>query len=285
MKSDSFLEVARRLALAASREVLSLLHQPIPQHRKADKSLVTEADLKSDAILREGLAKAFPDHAVLTEESGIVGPRGAEYVWLIDPLDGTKAFAKGIPGFSVMVGLLKNGRPELGVVVDPLESRLYEAARSEGAIQEHGGRRSALKVSARDRIEDMRVVVSTGFPEKAMARLKAVCPGPQLAPINSVGIKVGLVVRGEADIYISHHPVHYWDTCAPQAILEEAGGVFTRLDGSPLVYDLASFTSRSERRVAGSDLSSDFDHRALTLATNGVRHAELVSKLAGLFGD
>jgi 3'(2'), 5'-bisphosphate nucleotidase len=133
----------------------------------------------------------------------------------------------------------------------------------------HAGSRSALNVSALDRIEKMRVVVSTGFPEKAMEKLRAVCPGPQLAPINSVGIKVGLVVRGEADIYISHHPVHYWDTCAPQAILEEAGGVFTRLDGSSLVYDL----------------SSDFDHRALTLATNGVRHAELVSKLAGLFGD
>jgi 3'(2'), 5'-bisphosphate nucleotidase len=275
MKSD-FLVTARDLALKASREVLSLLHQPIPQHRKADKSLVTEADLKSDAILREGLAKAFPDHAVLTEENGIVGPRDAEYVWLIDPLDGTKAFAKGVPGFSVMVALAKRERrgepcvrPVLGIVVDPLESRLYEAVRGAGAFQEHAGSRSALKVSARDRIEKMRVVVSTGFPEKAMEKLRAVCPGPQLAPINSVGIKVGLVVRGEADIYISHHPVHYWDTCAPQAILEEAGGVFTRLDGSSLVYDL----------------SSDFDHRALTLATNGVRHAELVSKLAGLFGD
>ncbi|HSA59220.1 MAG TPA: 3'(2'),5'-bisphosphate nucleotidase CysQ [bacterium] len=265
--SEPFLKTARDLALKASREVLSLLHQPLQQHRKHDNSLVTEADLRSDAILREGLAKAFPDHAVLTEENGIVGSPGAEYVWMIDPLDGTKAFAKALPGFSVMVGLLKNGVPHLGVVADPLQARLYEAVRGAGAFQAHAGNRSALKVSKRAQPKDMRVVVSTGFPEKAMARLKAVCPGPLLAPINSVGIKVGLVVRQEADIYVSHHPVHFWDTCAPQAILEEAGGVFTKLDGSPLVYDLLS----------------DFAHTGLTLATNGTRHAELVVKLAGLF--
>lgn len=267
MKDATFLETARVLARSASREVLSLLHQPIHQERKEDRSLVTAADLKSDAIIREGLAKAFPDHAVLTEENGIVGPRDAEYLWLIDPLDGTKAFAKALPGFSVMIGLLKNGVPHLGVVVDPLQGRLYEAVRGAGAFQEHGGERSALKVSLRDKIEDMRVVVSTGFPEKAEVRLKAVCPGPWMAPINSVGIKVGLVVRQEADVYVSHHPVHYWDTCAPQIILEEAGGVFTKLDGTPLVYDL----------------QSAFAHTGLTLATNGTRHQELVAGLSRIF--
>ncbi len=266
--NDSFLKTARQLALQASREVLSLLHQPIAQRRKEDKSLVTEADLKSDAILREGLAKAFPDHAILTEENGISGSKDAEYVWLIDPLDGTKAFAKGIPGFSVMVGLLKNNAPCLGVVVDPLESRLYEAVKGQGAFQEHAGSRSPLKVSDRKKIDDLRIVVSTGFPEKAMAQLRALCPGPMLGAINSVGIKVGLIVRQEADVYVSHHPVHYWDTCAPQAILEEAGGVFTKLDGSPLVYDMAS----------------KFQHEGLTLATNGQRHSELIRSLSGLFG-
>ena len=265
--NDQFLKIARELALKASREVLSLLHQPIFQKRKEDKSLVTEADLKSDEIIREGLRKAFADHAVLTEENGFDGPQDAEYVWLIDPLDGTKAFAKGIPGFSVMIGLLKKGVPHLGVVVDPLESRLYEAVRGAGAFQEHAGSRSALKVSPRSKIEEMRVVVSTGFPEKAMGRLKVACPGPKLAPINSVGIKVGLVVRQEADVYVSHHPVHYWDTCAPQVILETAGGIFTQLDGSALVYDL----------------NSKFAQEGLTLATNGTRHAEVVSKLSRLF--
>lgn len=262
-----YVKTARELAQKASREVLSLLHQPIHQERKQDKSLVTAADLRSDEILREGLRKAFPDHAILTEENGIDGPRDAEYVWLIDPLDGTKAFAKGIPGFSVMVGLLKKGVPCLGVVIDPLEARLYEAVKGEGAFQEHAGSRGALKVSSREAFDTLQVVVSTGFPEKAAAKLKQTCPGPWLAPINSVGIKVGLVVRQLADVYVSHHPVHYWDTCAPQAILEEAGGMFTKLDGAPLVYDL----------------SAGFAHVGLTLATNGRQHRELVDRLSDLF--
>lgn len=261
------IEVARQLAEKAAHEVLGLLHQPLHQERKKDKSLVTEADLRADEILREGLAKAFPDHAVLTEETGLAGAKDAEYVWLIDPLDGTKAFAKGIPGFSVMVGLLKRGRPELGVVVDPLEERVYVAVKGRGAFHEFKGNRSPLSVSIRDRFDDMRLVVSTGFPEEKMKEIRRTLSGPQLAPINSVGIKAGLIVRQEADIYISHHPVHFWDTCAPQVIVEEAGGVFSKMDGSPLTYDL----------------NSDFSHQGLTLASNGRRHAELVSFLKEIF--
>lgn len=259
MKSDSFLNRAKALALQASGEVLSLLHQPIHQERKQDQSLVTAADLKSDAIIREGLSRSFPDHAVLTEENGIVGPKDAEFVWLIDPLDGTKAFAKGIAGFSVMVGLLKNGRPEMGVVVDPMEERLYEAVRGGGAFETHKGIKRSIHVSRRDRFEEMPLVVSTGFPEEKMKELRRSFSGPLVNPINSVGIKVGLLVRQEADVYISHHSVHYWDTCAPQAILEEAGGVMTELNGMPLRYDL----------------SGDYSHNALTLATNGRRHEDL----------
>ena len=262
------IEVARQLAQAAADEVLKLLHQPIHQERKKDKSLVTEADFRADQIIRDGLMKAFPAHAVLTEETGLSGPEGAEYVWLIDPLDGTKAFAKGIPGFSVMVGLLKSGRPELGVVVDPLEGRVYEAVRGQGATHTEKGVRTRLEVSDRSDWSDLRVVVSTGFPDKNRAELVKTLTGPWLPPINSVGIKAGLVVRREADVYLSHHPVHYWDTCAPQIILEEAGGVFSKRDGSELVYDL----------------TEGFAHKGLPLASNGRKHAEIISLLKRILG-
>ena len=85
--------------------------------------------------------------------------------------------------------------------------------------------------------------------------------------MNSVGIKVGLLVRQTADIYVNHHAVHYWDTVAPQVILEEAGGIFTFSDGRPLAYDL----------------NSQFQHDAPTLASNGQRHSEFVSIIRGLF--
>ncbi len=263
---SELLETASRLAMEAAQVVLDLAKKPILKNRKEDRSWITEADLRSDQILKEGLAKAFPDHSILSEESGLSGNQSSEWVWMVDPLDGTKAYAKGIPGFSVMVGLLKEGKPYLGVVVDPLEGLVYQAVRGEGAFVIKQGKKSRLSVSDRSDFSEMPLVTSPGFPEDILAQIVDRLRLPVINPINSVGIKVGLVVRQVADIYISHHPVHYWDTCAPQVILEEAGGCFTRLDGKPLAY-------------AGS---SDFSHQALTLASNATRHNELASLLSNI---
>lgn len=267
MSTVQFLETARRLALEAAAEVMRLRHEPLEKHRKEDLSLVTTADLNSDRIIRSGLETAFPDHVVLSEETGLGDKRAAEYVWLVDPLDGTKAYAQGIPGFAVMIGLLKNGEPILGVVVDPLEDRLYEAVRGQGAFMVEGMQRLALHVSERHEFKDMPLVVSTGFPAEPLQKIRQTLSGPLLAPINSVGIKVGIVVRQEADIYINHHPVHLWDTCAPQIILEEAGGKLTRLDGAALAYQL----------------TPPFSHQALTLATNAQHHKDIVTYLSDIF--
>jgi 3'(2'), 5'-bisphosphate nucleotidase len=265
-RDSIFLKTARTLAQSAAQEVLKCLHQPISRQCKEDHSLVTDADLRSDQILRKGLLRAFPDHAVLTEESDFSGSVGSQFVWLIDPLDGTKAFARGTAGFCVMAGLLYRGQPYLGVVVDPLEGHLYEAVRGSGSFHEFQGKRSRVHVSSRNQFSEMPVVVSTGFPEKKLKILQQSLTGPMLPPINSVGIKVGLVVRRKADIYLSHHSVHYWDTCAPQIIIEEADGLLTRVDGTPLNYSLEN---------------SSYSHESLILGSNSTRHQEIVS----LFSD
>jgi 3'(2'), 5'-bisphosphate nucleotidase len=114
----------------------------------------------------------------------------------------------------------------------------------------------------------MPLIVSTDFPEKLLVQVREALNGPILPPINSVGIKVGLLVRQLGDIYVNHHSVHYWDTCAPQIILEEAGGAFTQLDGAPLDYSLTDASYR---------------HAARTLASNGTRHSELVQRLEKIF--
>lgn len=266
MSEFDFLAVAKDLAQEAACVVLELQKKPLSQSRKEDKSLVTEADLQSDRIIREGLLKKFPEHGILTEEGGFLGKQGSDWVWVVDPLDGTKAYAKGISGFSVMIGLLKEGSPYLGVVADPIEGRIYEAIKGKGASLIQGMKKTSLYVSERSRFDVMPIATSTGFPEAAKEKLKSTLQGSFCQPINSVGIKVGLLVRQEADIYINHHAVHYWDTCAPQIILEEAGGIFTKMDGSPLGYDL----------------TSDHDHHALTLASNGTRHEEICHLLTSL---
>ena len=264
-----YLSQAIQLARQASTVVLDLLRKPITQSRKADHSIVTEADLRSDEIIRTGLANAFPDHAILTEENGLSGNAESANVWLVDPLDGTKAYAKGIPGFSIMIGLLRNGSPHLGVVLDPLEGFLYYAIRGQGAYLESLGNTVRLYVSERENFETMPLVTSTGFPKEKLLQIVSKFHTPVCDPINSVGIKVGMLVRQVGDIYLNHHSVHFWDTCAPQIILEEAGGLFTDIHGTPLTYSLQGSNS----------------HAALTLASNGKQHGDLVSFLSEVFKE
>ncbi|MBL7684894.1 MAG: hypothetical protein JNK65_02535, partial [Deltaproteobacteria bacterium] len=104
------------------------------------------------------------------------------------------------------------------------------------------------------------------FPEEKLKKLQQHFTGPLLAPINSVGIKVGLLVREQGDIYVNHHGVSYWDTCAPQVILEEAGGAFTGSDGQIITYSF----------------SEPYRHEFCTVASNGVRHDEILKHLKGL---
>lgn len=259
-EARKYLATARDLAQGAAKIILGFVDGPIEKKTKADKTPVTEADLASDRHILSGLQQAFPKHNILTEETGYEAGSGATYTWVVDPLDGTKAFAKGIPGFSVMIGLLREGEPYLGVVADPLEGHLYEAVRGEGCIHTLKGKRQAVHVSSRKDIAQMPVVISTGFPEAKLQKAQEAMKFPLVAPINSVGIKVGLLVRQIGDIYLNHHGVSYWDTCGPQIILEEAGGVMTLLDGSPLVYDI------EKKR----------EHPLPTLATNGTRHQEIL---------
>lgn len=264
-----FLPVARDLALKAGARLNELLHTVLVQTRKKDRSLVTNADHDANDILRTGLRRAFPAHAVISEETGRDWPAGhkgpdPEYVWLIDPLDGTKAFARGESGFSVMLGLLQGGQPVLGVVYDPLEGHLYEAYREGGSFHTFQGARRRVRVSDRAEWRDMPLITSTGFPEPLTKHLQDRMPTPLVKPVNSVGVKVGYMVRGLADIYVNHHPVHYWDTCGPLVILEEAGGRMTLWNREPLSYRL----------------SASLRHPGPTLATNGRRHEEILRVLS-----
>jgi 3'(2'), 5'-bisphosphate nucleotidase len=258
-----FIDVARPLAQAVARRLMELRLTPLHKERKADHSIVTNADREADLLIRMGLRAAFPDHTILTEESTMDGSPSAEFVWVVDPLDGTRAYVKGVLGFSVMIGVLRHGKPYAGVVVDPMEGHVYEAVEGLGCFYTLKDHRERVRVSARREWAQMPVITSTGFPETKAQAVRAVLPGPWVPAVNSVGIKVGFTVRGLADLYINHHGVHYWDTCAPQIILEEAGGMISFYDGSPLRYDL----------------SGAFQHPGPTLASNGTRHAEALALL------
>lgn len=258
-----FLETARAAAYAAGRQVMELLCSPLETSRKADHSLVTNADHAANTIICDALRTAFPDHGILSEETGLEGPAHPEYLWVIDPLDGTRAYANGVSGFSVMVGLLRDGKPQAGVVYDPLAHTLFEAERGAGAYLVGPAHRTPLRVSPRTDWLAMPVITSKGFPQDLRHLLEQKWGVRFLDPINSVGVKVGYVIRRLADLYLNHHAVHLWDTCAPLLILEEAGGRMTQWDGSPITYPI----------------EGTFVHTQPTVATNGTRHDELVSLL------
>jgi fructose-1,6-bisphosphatase/inositol monophosphatase family enzyme len=258
--ASEFLEAARPIALEAGQRVLELRRSPLIKERKADYSIVTNADKEADALIQGGLRKAFPGHTMLTEESGMLGDPGAEYVWVIDPIDGTRAYARGTPGFSVMIGLMKRGKPFAGIVYDPSENVLFEAQTGLGSWVVIDGKSIKAQVSNRREWPELRLITSTDFPPVLTARLKDKLPGVTVPSLNSVGVKIGQLVRQAADLYVNHHAYHYWDSLAPQVILEEAGGVFTYADGRPLLYDL----------------QSDFQHPAPPIASNGQRHSEFV---------
>lgn len=251
-----FESLAQALVLAeeAASEIQRIARAGIEQSRKDDASLVTNADLAADALITGGLRARFPDDGILSEESGGGRAAASGRMWVVDPIDGTKAYAKQIPGFSVMIGMLVEQQPHLGVVLDPVTDAAYLALRGAGSyildLEPRALRRAMLGHDAD--AESFVVTTTPSCPQTTRQALFGTATGGPVAQgtepvgarllpgpvINSVGIKVGVLLRGEAQVYFSHHGLSYWDTVAPIAIAHEAGARASLIDGDELVYDL-----------------------------------------------
>lgn len=262
------LDAAIGLARGAGRLILELARAGIVQSRKSDRTLVTNADHASDRFICDGLLEAFPGDRVLSEERGFLGTATSARVWVVDPIDGTKAYARRREGFCVMIGLLEDDRPTVGVVYDPMERRLMFATAGGGAFVQGDDdpEPTPARVSGRSDPTGMRLVTSASLREHDLDTLLE-RTGLQRGPsVHSAGIKMGIVARGECDVYFSHHGLSTWDTVAPGLVLREAGGELTSLDGAPLTYDLSR--PLAEQR-----------HDDPVLASNGTCHEALL----GLF--
>lgn len=206
--------------------------------RKAGGSPVTEADHASNRVILDGLRQAFPGDAILSEESRDSEARlTAERVWIVDPLDGTKEFLARNGEFAVMIGLAVNAEPVLGVVYRPVGNVLYAAARGEGARIERNGDSTPLRL-APAKMDRLRLVGSRSHPDPLLGRMQEALGITDVRPCGSVGVKCSLIAESECNLYI--HPVPYlkeWDTCAPEALIREAGGSVTDCNGDPLRYN------------------------------------------------
>jgi 3'(2'), 5'-bisphosphate nucleotidase len=273
---ENELKTAIDLARVAGARVLEFYALEIIAEQKlgADNYAepVTIADKTASRIIVEGLTAAFPTHAILSEEEAdVLDTRlAAEKVWIIDPIDGTWGFIKKDGDFCVQIGLTEKGEAVLGVVFMPVHDELFFAVKGAGAFLVKGdGEPEPLRVSDVTDFAKMNLASSRNHRSPKMYRVIEDFGFPREIQRGSVGLKVGLIARREADLYIHLSPrTKFWDSCAPQIILEEAGGRMTDLFGARIRYDL-----------------TDVQNHNGILASNGASHDELVSRLRPLLNE
>jgi 3'(2'), 5'-bisphosphate nucleotidase len=256
------LELARR----AGALVHGLQGGELGVELKPGDEPVSIADRRASELIVAGLAAAFPDDPLISEElPPAPGAFGAPRLWLVDPIDGTKDFIRGEDGYSVMIGLVSGGRPALGVVHQPALDRTFYAT-PDGAWVDTGGQVSPLAVSAVAAAGEARLVASKSHRSADIDRVKERLGIGDEQNVGSVGVKLCLIAAGVRDLYVNPQAkTKAWDTCAPEAILARAGGRLTDLRGAAIEY------------------AGDLVHRRGLVASNGRVHDEVVQKLAPLF--
>lgn len=201
---------------------------------------VTIADLAASELIVAGLRKEFPNDGILSEELPDTEERlSKQRVWIIDPLDGTKGFIEGNGDFAVQIGLSAQGRCVLGVVFLPFYDSLYYASQNWGSFLSVGDKKTKkLRCSGKTAFSEMILAVSRHHPSPKMARIVNEIGFPNAVRRGSVGLKVGLIATKCCDLYMHFSPrTKHWDTCAPEIIINEAGGRMTDLFGKPFVYN------------------------------------------------
>ena len=226
------LEAAVEAARAAGRIALGYYRGRFDVSLKADATPVTQADREAEEAIVEILSRAFPDYGILGEE---LGGRGAQDVrWIIDPIDGTKNFVRGIPVWATLIALEERGEVTVGVVHNPVSGELYTARRGAGAFLD-GTRLAVSDVGALDRAflvhAGLTILRKAGYWEGFMRLVEATDRQRGFGDYWGYG----LLAEGRADVYLEAD-LKPWDLAACKLLVEEAGGRFTDLDGRPTIY-------------------------------------------------
>src|ERR1043165_4940023 len=268
------LELARRAGGAA----LAFSGKPLRvDHKEEFDEPVTQADRAVNELIVRALREQFPEDGVLAEESVDTGRRiGRERVWMIDPIDGAKGFIAATGAFCVQIGLAVEGRAALGILYAPATDVLYWAAPGHGAWvvrptseADRSLKAERLGVTRETTLSRMRLAESRSHRGPRMETLVEALGVRAEVRSHSVGIKVGLLVERQADLYIHLSPkTKQWDTCAPEAVLTEAGGRMTDVFGGPMLYNTPDVLNRNG-----------------LVASNGAAHEEVIARLGPLLAE
>ncbi|HKM17142.1 MAG: inositol monophosphatase [Firmicutes bacterium] len=252
------LEYAKDLAYAAGKILREQLKSGFSIEYKGQIDLITDADKASEELLTRAITRAYPEHAILTEEGGKLGNPGSDYLWVIDPLDGTTNFAHRLPYFSVSIALLEKSAPVAAVVYAPSADEMFSAAAGSGAwLNDH-----PIKVS---KTSDLKAsLLCTGFPYDLQLEpnnlanyAKLVMQTQGVLRLGSAALDLCYVACGRLDGFWEFH-LNPWDMAAGALIAREAGAAVSGITKPE--FDL----SRGE-----------------IIATNGLIHKALLDQLRG----
>jgi 3'(2'), 5'-bisphosphate nucleotidase len=232
----------------------------------APANITTDADRQSQEIILQHILAHFPDDALCAEEATAtlasrphVGPR----LWIVDPIDGTRGFAQKNGEFSVMVGFVRDGKIGVGVVAQPATQRLTYAMNGAGCWKADAGQ-AAVRCQVTRTADLAQATLTQSRSKDAKKSHGARALGPaHIIESHSAGIKLALVARGDADIYLNTYDAfHDWDICAGHILVSEAGGAVTGIGGQELRYGLP-----------------DAWQRYGLIASNGLLQAEAIKRM------
>ena len=278
-KLPEILELARSVAWGAADILSSFYHKDTSDLDVKDKKdgPVTEADLAANKYILGRLKEELgtDDFGYLSEETFDVKkaePVAKDLVWIIDPLDGTRDFIEKNGEYGMHIALADRGRPVIGIVAIPETGKIYFASKGNGTfVETKDGKVTPIKVSDRDRIEDLYLIVSRSHRDDRFKQLIERLPFAGEKYMGGVGGKISTLLEQECDVYLSlsgKSAAKDWDFAAPELILTEAGGKFTYVNGEPVYYN-----------------QGDVKRWGCIVATNGRCHEAICKKAAATLDE
>ncbi len=255
------LKLAKKVGEKAGKVALSYFNKEHIYHHKGHLSnFATEADLASEKIIYDLVRKNFPDHNFLSEEMGLVDKHG-EYTWVVDPIDGTVVFSRGLPLWGIAISVFKNNEPIIGVINFPVFKELYYGQKNKGAFLN----KAKLSVNKEDNLEKSLVALEYSYPDyrpKQKFPFEVFLrhfPG-LVSNFLSTVLDLAAVASGKIEGLVEETP-RIWDISAGVLMIEEAGGKVTDWEGKKIKWEIR------------------LDKKYNIIASNGVLHEKLVRNL------
>ena len=228
------LNIAVRAARNAGKVIVRSLEQldKVEIESKGSNDFVTSVDINAEQVIIETIHKSYPDHTIIAEESGVLTGKDDDYQWIVDPLDGTTNFIKGLPHFAVSIALKVKGKLDQAVVFDPIRGELFTASRGKGA------QLNGFRIRVKNHKELSGAILATGFPFKHKQYTNAYMEmfkqlflkSSDMRRSGSPALDLAYVAAGRVDGYfeIGLKP---WNTAAGELLVIEAGGLITDFTG------------------------------------------------------